>query len=111
MRVLKIQLILIAFIESLAQHLPHPIAARVKPLVEKWCGKVRLHIMREVEGMKKDAELLRREISEMRSATHRIKRHPSSNLQPTPPPEDQANNERTQHGQSDQHPEGRRVVL
>lgn len=73
MYVLRIELVIIEFLESLARHVPYPIASRLEPLADHWRARVKAEMVREIEGMKKDVKLIQRVISEMKSATHKIK--------------------------------------
>lgn len=78
MYILKLQLVLIDFIESLAKHLPRPIAPSLELLAEYWRDKVKLDMLQQIERMKKDVDSLRKEISEIQSITRKMKNPPEN---------------------------------
>ena len=73
MYVLKLELVIIEFLESLERHLPQPIASSLKHLVDHWRNTVSVAMLQKIERMKKDVDSLRRELSEMQSITRKMK--------------------------------------
>jgi hypothetical protein len=79
MYVVKLQLKLIESVESLTGHLPYPIASRLELLAKSWRTKVQLDMLGQIERMKKDLDLLRKEASEIQSITRKMNDSQSSN--------------------------------
>ena len=73
MYVLKLELVIIEFLESLETHLPPSIASLLKHLVDHWRNTVSVDMLRKIERMKKDVDSLRRELSEIQSITRKMK--------------------------------------
>jgi len=74
--VLRLELGIIDFLESMARHLPQAIALRLELFIDHWREKVKLRMLEQLERMHKDIDSLRRELSEIKSITRKMKHLP-----------------------------------
>jgi hypothetical protein len=76
MNILKVQLIHIDLIEALARHLPEPAAGPLESIALQWRDKVNSQIIQEALRIANEIRRLRREITQMQSASRKLRDRP-----------------------------------